>query len=110
MKSNATAHGSHGSHGSTKQYVYGYLLSLILTLLPLYAVMNHLFSDVWQIVVIIGLAIAQMAIQLFFFMHVTEKEGDGPQWHVTGLILGFVIVFTIVAGSIWVMSFNSQVQ
>lgn len=85
-------------------------MSLILTLIPLYCVVEHTFSRTGLIVVIIGLAIAQMAIQLFFFMHVTEKEGEGPQWHKSALILGLVIVFTIVAGSLWVMSFSSQVQ
>lgn len=97
-------------HGSAKQYVFGFLMSLILTLLPLVCVLNHVFSKTGNIVLIVATAIVQMCIQLFFFMHVTDKPDEGPSWHGITLILGFVIVFTIVAGSIWIMSFSSQVQ
>lgn len=41
-------------------------------------------------------------------MHI--NEGEKPRYNVMALVLGFVIVITIVAGSVWIMSFNSVVQ
>jgi cytochrome o ubiquinol oxidase subunit IV len=97
-------------HGKLKQYVIGFVLSLVLTFIPLFFVVNHTFAKSGLIAIIMILAIAQMCIQLFFFMHVNEKDGDGPSWHGVALLLGLVIIFTIVAGSLWTMSFSSQVQ
>lgn len=103
------AHGNHGahhaeSHGSLKSYVIGFILSIVLTIIPLVLVMNPLFSKTATIVVIMIMAILQFVVQLFFFMHI--REGEKPRWNVQTLILGMVIVLTIVAGSIWIMAFN----
>lgn len=96
------------AHGSVKSYVVGFLLSIVLTIIPIVLVVNHTLSGKPLIFVIVLLAVLQFLIQLFFFMHV--REGDKPRYNVMALILGAVIVFTIVAGSMWIMSFNSMVQ
>jgi cytochrome o ubiquinol oxidase operon protein cyoD len=54
------------------------------------------------------MAVLQLFVQLFFFMHI--REGEKPRYNVQALILGAVILITIVAGSMWIMTFNSQVQ
>ncbi|NGQ96577.1 cytochrome o ubiquinol oxidase subunit IV [Brevibacillus sp. SYP-B805] len=98
----------HETHGSTKSYTIGFLLSIVLTIIPLVLVLNHMLSRVPLIVAIIAMAILQFLVQLFFFMHI--REGEKPRYNVMALILGAVITFTIVAGSVWVMSFNEQVH
>ena len=69
-------------------------------------VLNHSLSVGPLLGVIVAMAVIQMFIQLFFFMHV--REGEKPRFNVMALILGVVFVVTIVAGSVWVMTFNSQ--
>jgi len=102
---NHTNHSSHAeSHGSLKSYVIGFILSIVLTIIPLVLVMNPLFSKTGTIIAIMIMAVLQFVIQLFFFMHI--REGEKPRWNVQTLILGLVIVLTIVAGSIWIMAFN----
>lgn len=96
-------HGDH-NHGSLKSYVIGFILSIVLTIIPLVLVMNNMLSKTALMVTIMVMAILQFVIQLFFFMHV--REGEKPRYNVQTLILGLVIVFTIVAGSIWIMTFN----
>jgi cytochrome o ubiquinol oxidase operon protein cyoD len=96
------------AHGSTKAYVIGFILSIVLTIIPLVLVLNNMMSKVALIVTILIMAVLQFLVQLFFFMHI--REGEKPQYNVMALILGIVFVITIVAGSIWIMSFNSQVQ
>ncbi|USG64556.1 cytochrome o ubiquinol oxidase subunit IV [Brevibacillus ruminantium] len=104
-----TQHENHGEHhGSLKAYVIGFILSIILTIIPLVLVMNHILTGTALVFTIMAMAVAQLLVQLFFFMHI--REGDKPRYNVQALILGVVIVFTIVAGSMWIMTFNSQVQ
>ncbi|CAH0294452.1 cytochrome o ubiquinol oxidase subunit IV [Priestia megaterium] len=96
------------NHGSLKAYTIGFIFSIILTIIPLMLVLNHVFSKNILLASILGMAVLQFFIQLFFFMHI--KDGEKPRYNVMALILGIVFVITIVAGSIWIMTFNSQVQ
>jgi cytochrome o ubiquinol oxidase operon protein cyoD len=98
------SHESHDAHGSLKSYIIGFALSIILTIIPLVAVMNHMLSKTGTIVLILIMAVLQFGVQLFFFMHV--KEGENARWNIMALIFGLVILLTIVAGSIWIMTYN----
>ncbi|UOF92643.1 cytochrome C oxidase subunit IV family protein [Fodinisporobacter ferrooxydans] len=101
-------HENHGDHGSPKLYIIGYILSIVLTIIPLVLVLNHVMSGVPLVATITIMAILQFLIQLFFFMHITE--GEKPAYHVMTLALGVIMVFTIVAGSAWIMTFNASVS
>ncbi|HEY0313774.1 MAG TPA: cytochrome o ubiquinol oxidase subunit IV [Allosphingosinicella sp.] len=52
-------------------------------------------------VALIVLAIAQMGVHLVFFLHVTT--GPDNTNNVLALAFGILVVFLIVAGSIWIM-------
>lgn len=100
-------HGSHeGGHGSLKEYVLGFALSIILTIIPLLVVLNGWLKGTAAIVVLLGTAVLQFAVQLLFFMHLREERG--PRYNLMTLILGLVVVVTIVAGSIWIMANNAM--
>ncbi|WP_134687258.1 cytochrome o ubiquinol oxidase subunit IV [Brevibacillus migulae] len=92
------------NHGSLKSYVIGFVLSIVLTIIPLVLVMNNVMSGGPLVITIMVMAVLQLFVQLFFFMHI--REGEKPRYNVQALILGAVIVFTIVAGSMWIMTFN----
>lgn len=94
-------------HGSIKAYIIGFVLSIILTIIPLFMVLNHMMSKTALVVSILTAAVLQFVIQLFFFMHI--RDGEGPRYNVMALVLGIVFVVTIVYGAVWIMSFNSQV-
>ncbi|MDF2650392.1 MAG: heme transporter CcmD [Paenibacillus sp.] len=98
------SHENHDAHGSLKSYLIGFALSIILTIIPLVAVMNHMLSKTGTIVLILFMAVLQFGVQLFFFMHL--KEGENARWNIMALIFGLVILLTIVAGSIWIMTYN----
>jgi cytochrome o ubiquinol oxidase operon protein cyoD len=98
----------HAEHGSIKAYVTGFVLSIILTIIPLVLVLNHMLGKTALMVSILLAAVLQFVIQLFFFMHI--RDGEGPRYNVAALILGIVFVVTIVVGAIWIMSFNEVVQ
>jgi len=96
--------GSHEPHGSLKSYVIGFVLSLILTIIPLVAVLGDMVSGNAALVVLLVTAVLQFVVQLVFFMHLREEKK--PRWNLMALILGIVIVLTIVLGSVWIMEYN----
>jgi len=101
------AHDSHGheQHGSLKSYVVGFILSIVLTIIPLVVVLNDMMGKTGTMVVILGTAALQFVVQLFFFMHIRETEK--PRWNVMALIFGLLMMLTIVIGSIWIMLNNA---
>lgn len=99
---------NHEHTGSLKAYAIGFVLSIILTIIPIVLVLQHLLSKTATAVTILLAAVLQFIIQLFFFMHI--RDGEQPRYNVMSLILGIVFSVTIVVGAIWIMSFNAQVQ
>lgn len=97
-------HDEHESHGSLKSYVIGFVLSIVLTILPLVVVMNDMMDRTPTLIFILIMAVLQFVVQLFFFMHLREEKK--PRYNVMALIFGIVILITVVAGSIWIMAYN----
>ncbi len=97
-------HDSHEAHGSLKSYVIGFVMSLILTAIPLIVVLNDMLEGKAATILLLGSAVLQFIVQLVYFMHL--KEEGKPRYNLMVLILGLFIVLTIVAGSIWIMMYN----
>jgi cytochrome o ubiquinol oxidase operon protein cyoD len=76
--------------------------SVILTIAAFVAVTTHLVWGPAIPVALIVLAIAQMGVHLVFFLHVTT--GPDNTNNVLALAFGILVVFLIVAGSIWIMT------
>ncbi|RKN62789.1 cytochrome o ubiquinol oxidase subunit IV [Paenibacillus ginsengarvi] len=111
------SHGGHGhhsdsshdeAHGSFKSYLIGFLLSIVLTIIPLVVVLNHWLEGTGAMVVMLGSAVLQFVVQLVFFMHLREEKK--PRWNLMALLLGLLILLVIVIGSIWIMAYNQVAQ
>ncbi|WP_135553550.1 cytochrome o ubiquinol oxidase subunit IV [Paenibacillus cymbidii] len=94
----------HEAHGSLKAYVTGFAISIVLTIIPLLIVMNDWMEGTSATVVLLVAAVLQFVVQLVYFMHLREEKK--PRYNLMALLLGLVIVLTIVAGSIWIMTYN----
>jgi len=101
----ANTNASNASHGSLKSYVIGFLLSIVLTIIPLAAVMLGSLDKTTTLIVILAAAVLQFVVQLLFFMHL--REGENARWNIMSLLLGVLILVTIVGGSIWIMAYNT---
>ena len=76
--------------------------SIILTVTAFVLAGSHLLYGPSIPVALIVLAIAQMGVHLVFFLHVTT--GPDNTNNVLALAFGVLVVFLIVAGSIWIMT------
>jgi cytochrome o ubiquinol oxidase operon protein cyoD len=92
---------AHASHGSVKSYVTGFWLSLALTVLSFGTVMGGLVPHGMMLGAITIFAVAQLLVQLVFFLHL----GTAPEQRNNTMIFGLTIflIATIVSGSLWVI-------
>ena len=82
-------------------YVVGFALAAILTAVAFTLPAADL---VWapSLPVALGvLAIAQMGVHLVFFLHVTTGPDNAN--NVLALAFGLLVVFLVIAGSLWIM-------
>jgi cytochrome o ubiquinol oxidase subunit IV len=83
-------------------YTTGLFLAVLLTATSFWVANTSLL---WGPGVAIGLAvlaIAQMGVHLVFFLHITT--GPDNTNNVLALAFGILIVFLVLAGSIWIMT------
>lgn len=110
MADHNNTHNSHGQerheHGSLKSYIIGYIISIVLTIIPLVVVLNDMMDRTATITVIMVTAALQFLVQLIFFMHI--RDGEQPRWNMITVIFGVLMLLTIVIGSIWIMG-NNQI-
>lgn len=89
------------SHGSVKSYVIGFLLSLVLTIIPFALVMKSGLPNDTLAMIVIGFALVQVVVQLVFFLHMNGSSTQ--RWNVMVFAFTVLIIAILVSGSIWIM-------
>jgi cytochrome o ubiquinol oxidase subunit IV len=98
----ADHHGEEHPHVSLRDYVIGFVLSVILTAIPFWLVMNNVIASASATAfVVLGFAAVQMVVHMIFFLHMNAKSEGG--WNMLALIFTVVLVVILLAGSLWVM-------
>jgi len=82
-------------------YLIGLGFATVLTIASFWIAIAHPIWGPAVPVALAVLAIAQMGVHLVFFLHVTT--GPDNTNNVLALAYGLMVVFLIVAGSIWIM-------
>lgn len=98
-------HGEHddmNAHGTLKGYLTGFVLAVILTVIPFWLVMDHVIeSSSTAGIVILALAVVQIVVHVIYFLHMNATSENG--WNFLALIFTLVLVVITLSGSIWVM-------
>jgi cytochrome o ubiquinol oxidase subunit IV len=93
---------SEGGHGTFRGYMTGFVLSVILTVIPFWLVMgNVLDNSLVTTLVILALGGIQMVVHVVYFLHMSTKSEGG--WTFMALIFTITLVVIMLAGSVWVM-------
>ena len=96
------SHGDTHGHGSTRGYIVGFALSVVLTAIPFWLVMTGVLPGVVATAVIIfALALVQILVHVVFFLHLDTRSEGG--WTLIAFIFTAVIVVIAIGGSIWIM-------
>ena len=92
---------------SSIPYVIGFALSIVFTLAAYFLVRYHggsgheVISHSALIFAIVAFAIAQLVVQLVFFLHVGTK-GESS-WNTIAFMYTALLVVCLVGGSLWIM-------
>lgn len=106
MSANAGMHhGGHEApegHATLRGYVTGFALSVILTAIPFWLVMDNVLGNKQATaVVIMVFAAAQVVVHMIYFLHMNSRAEQG--WTMLALIFTIVMVVIALSGSLWVM-------
>jgi cytochrome o ubiquinol oxidase operon protein cyoD len=88
--------------GAVVSYGVGLALATGLTAAAFLLPLTHLVYAPALPVALVVMAIAQMGVHLVFFLHITT--GPDNTNNVLALAFGVLIVFLIMAGSLWIMA------
>ncbi len=91
----------HKLNTTLRMYIMGFCWSVILTIAAYIAVVNQMLSRNELITYITVLALLQVTVQLYFFLHLGDESK--PRWNLwTFLFMGSILLI-IVIGSLWIM-------
>jgi cytochrome o ubiquinol oxidase operon protein cyoD len=102
----AAGHDDHHEHDdlhvTMSDYVKGFILAVILTVIPFYLVMNNVIQDRTTAVLVLGgFAIVQILVHMVYFLHMNGKIQGG--WTMLSTIFTVVFLSIAIAGTLWVM-------
>jgi len=83
------------------KYIIGFLASLALTIFAYTLVSGRIMTGDSLLLVIGGLALVQMIVQLFFFLHMADETR--PRFRLVSFGFMTSILVIVVAGSLWIM-------
>ena len=83
-------------------YLIGLGLAMLLTIVSFFIAQTTLVWEPSIPVALAVLAIAQMGVHLVFFLHITT--GPDNVNNVMALAFGVLIVFLVIAGSVWIIA------
>lgn len=88
-------------HGSISSYVIGFILSLALTVIPYLMVTRGIMSGTTLLLIILGLAVVQMFVQVFFFLHL--GRGPKPLYNIVFFVMTGAFITIVVGASLLIM-------
>jgi cytochrome o ubiquinol oxidase operon protein cyoD len=89
------------SGGSFKSYATGFILSIVLTVIPFSLVMSGAVSRSAALFGTISAAIVQILVHLHYFLHLDTSSA--ARWNVLALLFTLLIMTLFVGGTIWIM-------
>lgn len=107
MNDHGTHHDEHAledgvPHVSVKEYLTGFVLSVVLTAVPFALVMSKAVpNSIVLVVLLLAFAAAQVVVHMVYFLHMNAKSEGG--WNALALIFTVVLVVIVLSGSLWVM-------
>jgi cytochrome o ubiquinol oxidase operon protein cyoD len=89
------------SRGTFKSYATGFILSIILTVVPFALVMSGSLSGSALLSGIFAAAVVQILVHLHYFLHLDASSA--MRWNVLALLLTLLIMTLFVWGTLWIM-------
>lgn len=101
MSAQTDNHASESLAASIKSYLMGFVLSVVLTAIPFWAVMTSHFEKSTTLWIVVSLAIVQIVVHLKYFLHLDfSKEG---KLNTFSFLFTALIIVMVVGLSVWII-------
>ncbi|MGA9479931.1 MAG: cytochrome o ubiquinol oxidase subunit IV [Desulfobacterales bacterium] len=87
--------------GSLKSYGAGFILSIVLTIIPFALIMSGALFHSYVLFGIFAAAAVQIAVHLHYFLHLDTSSA--MRWNVLALVFALLIMTLFIGGTIWIM-------
>lgn len=95
-------HSHDAGHGTLRDYVIGFLASVVLTVIPFWLVMaDPIGNATVTALLVMEFGVLQILVHMFYFLHMNTTSQHG--WIMMSAIFTGVIVLITLIGSMWVM-------
>ncbi|AXK53654.1 MULTISPECIES: cytochrome o ubiquinol oxidase subunit IV [Pseudomonas] len=88
-------------HGSVKSYAIGFILSVILTLIPFGLVMYPSLPKDVTLWIVLAFAVIQVIVHLVYFLHLDRSAAQRN--NVVAFIFAALVIVLLVGLSLWIM-------
>ena len=85
---------------SREPYATGFVLALVLTVIPFGLVVAGILPPFATLVIIAILAVIQVVVHLHYFLHVGQST---PSENLLTLAFAALLIFIMIGGSLWIM-------
>ena len=99
---NAHSHGhDDAGHGSYKSYAIGFILSVILTIIPFGLVMYPTLPKATTLAIVLLFAVIQVVVHLYYFLHLDRSQAQRN--NVIAFVFTAIVILLLVGLSLWIM-------
>ena len=96
------ANDSHDAgHGSVKSYAIGFILSVILTIIPFGLVMYPTLPKATTLAIVLLFAVIQVVVHLYYFLHLDRSQAQRN--NVIAFVFTAIVILLLVGLSLWIM-------
>ncbi|WP_122560102.1 cytochrome o ubiquinol oxidase subunit IV [Pseudomonas viridiflava] len=89
------------SHGSSRSYMVGFILSVVLTLIPFLLAMYPALPRMTTLWLVVLTGLIQIVVHLKFFLHLDTAAEQ--RWNMRALIFSLIIIVLLVGLTLWIM-------
>ena len=97
----ANAHSDGANHGSVKSYAIGFILSVILTVIPFGLVMYPSLPKFTTLAIVLLFAVVQVVVHLVYFLHLDRSKEQRE--NVIAFVFAGLVIVLLVGLSLWIM-------
>lgn len=89
------------NHGSVRSYLVGFVLSVVLTALPFWAIMTGQFEKSTAIPLVVIMAVIQVIVHLKYFLHLDFTPAGKA--NTFAFLFTALIIVMVVGLSVWII-------
>ncbi|HKJ09797.1 MAG TPA: cytochrome o ubiquinol oxidase subunit IV [Gammaproteobacteria bacterium] len=101
MDHDAAINHTGASKGTLSSYLTGFVLAIVLTIIPFWLVMSGTLSRGATIAAVFAAATVQILVHLHYFLHLDRSSEE--QWNVMAIAFTAIAVVVVIGGSVWIM-------